>query len=74
MCRCNVPLATARRSHIRPEPFRVQPDPDMQFFVQPKAEKLVRRGPGEYFIVWRKPDGRLAESRLGPAPFKTGGA
>jgi hypothetical protein len=59
---------------MRPEPFRVQPDPETQFFVQPKAEKLVRRGPHEYFIFRRKPEGRLAETRLGPPPFKTRGA
>jgi hypothetical protein len=53
---------------MRPEPFWIRPDPDVPFFVQPKAEKLVCRGPGAYFIVWRKRDGHPAETRLGPPP------
>jgi hypothetical protein len=49
------------------DPFYVQPDPDKRYYVQPKAEKLVRRGPAEYHIIARKPDGSRMEVRLMPA-------
>jgi len=53
---------------MRFEPLFV-PDPEMTFFVQPKAEKLVCRGPREYVIVGKAPDGRQIETRLSPVRF-----
>jgi hypothetical protein len=58
---------------MRPEPFWVQPDPDKPFFAQPKVERLIRRGPRDYFILGRKPDGRLIETRLGALTFRMKG-
>ncbi len=49
---------------MTPGPFFFQPDPEKPFFVQAKAEKLVRRGPREYFLVGKKPDGREVEAQL----------
>jgi hypothetical protein len=57
----------------RSEPFRFQPDPERPFFVQPKAEKLVRRGPREYYIVGRRPDGSAIETRLSAVSFRMEG-
>ena len=53
--------------------FSYQPDPKKPFFVQPKAEKLIRRGPCEYFIVGRTPDGRRIETRLSSVTFRMEG-
>ena len=39
------------------------------WFVQPKFEKLVRRGPREYVIVGKQHDGEPIEVRLSPASF-----
>jgi hypothetical protein len=43
------------------------------YFVQPKVEKLVRRGPREYVMVGTKPDGEPIEVRLAPASFRSMG-
>jgi len=51
------------------DPFSYQPDPDKQYQVQAKPEKLVRRGPGAYYLMARKPDGSRMEWRLMPANF-----
>ncbi len=51
-------------------PFFFQPDPEKPLFVPAKAEKLVRRGPCEYFMIGRKPDGREVEVRLTSVSFK----
>jgi hypothetical protein len=37
--------------------------------VQPRAEKLVRRGPRKYFLVGKKPDGSRVEIRLTAGSF-----
>ena len=42
---------------------------DKPYQVQIKPEKLVRRGPGEYYLIARKPDGSRSENRLMPANF-----
>jgi hypothetical protein len=39
-------------------------DPDKPFFVSAKAEKLVCRGPREYYMVGKMPDGSEAEAQL----------
>jgi hypothetical protein len=49
---------------VTPQPFYDQPDPAQEYYVQPKAEKLVRRGPREYYIIARKRDGSRIEVRL----------
>ena len=59
---------------MRLGPFFFQPNPEKPFSVAAKAEKLVRRGPCEYFIVGKKPDGREVEARLTAATFKVEGA
>ena len=58
---------------MHPGPFFVQPDPEKPFFVPAKAEKLVRRGPCEYFLVGKKPDGREVEVRLTSVRFRIEG-
>lgn len=58
---------------VRPGPFFYQPNPEKPFFVAAKAEKLVRRGPCEYFMVGRKPDGREVEVRLRSVTFNMEG-
>jgi hypothetical protein len=50
--------------YVCPGPFFFQPDPQRRFFVPAKAEKLVRRSPGRYFMVGKQPDGREVEVRL----------
>ena len=55
-----------------PGPFFVQPDAERAFWVQPKMEKLVRRGPREYFLVARTPDGHEVETRLTSATISMG--
>lgn len=52
-----------------PSPFFYQPDPQKAFFVPAKAEKLVRRGARQYFMVGRMPDGREVEVRLSAGGF-----
>jgi hypothetical protein len=47
----------------------LQPDPQKPFFVAAKAEKLVRRGPREYFMFGKKPDGSPVEIRLTAGSF-----
>ena len=54
-----------------PGPFFYQPDPEKPFFVPAKAEKLVSRGPREYFLVGRTPDGNEVEARLTSVTFGT---
>jgi hypothetical protein len=58
---------------MHPGPFFYQPDPQKPFFVQSKAERLVRRGPGEYFLAGKTPDGVEVEARLTSATFKMEG-
>jgi hypothetical protein len=58
---------------VSPDPFYYQPDPDKPYYVQPKAEKLVRRGPCEYYIIACKPDGSRMEIRLLPGRFQMKG-
>jgi hypothetical protein len=55
---------------VHPGPFYYQPDPQKPFFVPARAEKLVRRGPREYFMVGRKPDGHEVEVRLTAGTFR----
>ncbi len=57
-----------------PGPFFYQPDPTKPFFVPARPEKLVRRGPREYFIVGRKPDGSEVEARLTSVTFEADSA
>jgi hypothetical protein len=46
------------------------PHPDKpEKLVQPKAEKLVRRGPRRYFLLGKTPDGRPVEIRLVAGAF-----
>jgi hypothetical protein len=47
----------------------MHPHPEKPIFVQPKSEKLVRRGPRKYFIVGKKPDGSPVEIRLTAGSF-----
>jgi hypothetical protein len=47
-----------------PGPFFYRPDPEKQFFVPAKPEKLVRRGPCNYFLVGMKPGGERVEVQL----------
>ena len=47
-------------------PWFSQPDPEKAYYVAAKAEKLVRRGPREYVMVGKKPDGSEVEVRLTP--------
>jgi hypothetical protein len=55
-------------------PWFSQPDPRKPVYVPAKAERLVRRSPGEYFIVGKKPDGSPVEVRLSAgASFHTEG-
>jgi hypothetical protein len=54
---------------VRRNPWFFQPDPEKPVFVAAKAEKLVRRGAREYFMVGRKPDGREVEIRLTSGSF-----
>ena len=54
-------------------PFFYQPNPEKQFFVAAKAEKLLRRGPCEYVLVGKKPDGRRVEARLTSVTFEIEG-
>ena len=56
-----------------PGPFFFQPNPEKPFFVAAKAERLVRRGPCEYFLVGRKSDGREVEARLTSVALRTEG-
>jgi hypothetical protein len=51
-------------------PFFYQLDPKRQFFVPAKPEKLVRRGPCEYFLVGTKPDGERVEACLTSVTFR----
>jgi hypothetical protein len=62
-------LVIFEEGDVHPSPFFYQPDPRKAFFVPAKAEKLVRRGPREYFIVGTKPDGREVEVRLTAGTF-----
>ena len=45
-----------------------------RFWAQPKAEKLIRRGPHHYVIVGKTPEGRPVEIRLSPVKFTMEGA
>lgn len=38
--------------------------------VPPKVDKLVRRGPGRYFLVGRSADGSPVETGLRPASLE----
>ncbi|HEY3051257.1 MAG TPA: hypothetical protein VGJ40_05970 [Gaiellaceae bacterium] len=49
---------------VHPSSWFFQPDPQKPFFVAAKAERLVRRGPRNYFMVGKKPDGSAVEVRL----------
>jgi hypothetical protein len=51
----------------------VDPHPEKPIFVQPKVEKLVRRGPRDYFIIGKKPDGSPVEIRLSAVSFQMEG-
>jgi hypothetical protein len=53
-----------------PGPFFYQPDPKRPLYVPAKAEKVVQRGAGEYYIVGRMPDGREVEARLTAGTFR----
>lgn len=49
---------------VHASPWFFQPDREKPFFVPAKAEKLVRRGSRDYFMVGKKPDGSAVEVRL----------
>ena len=52
-------------------PFNYQPYPEKPgYHAQAKAEKLVRRGPREFYIIARKPDGSRTEVRLLPGRIR----
>jgi hypothetical protein len=56
-------------SHFRDmlqSPWYYWPDPDKVEIKGAKAERIVGREPGQYFMVGRKPDGTVAEFRLMP--------
>ena len=57
-------LVTFEEGDVHRSPWFFQPDPQKPFFVAAKAEKLVRRGPREYFMFGKKPDGSPVEIRL----------
>ena len=61
-----------KEDDVHPGPFFYQPDPNKPCFAAARAERLVRRGPREYFMVGRKPDGREVEVRLMPLTFTMG--
>jgi hypothetical protein len=60
----DLPLVVSDEGDVRPAPFFYQPNPDKPFFVSAKAEKLVCRGPREYYMVGKMPDGSEAEAQL----------
>jgi hypothetical protein len=49
---------------VHASPWFFQPDGEKLYFVPARAEKLVRRGPRDYFMVGKRPDGSAAEVRL----------
>jgi hypothetical protein len=57
------------RADLRRNPWFFQPDPEKPVFAAARAEKLVRRGAREYFMVGRRPDGREVEVRLTSGSF-----
>jgi hypothetical protein len=71
--RGNLVLVMFEAGNASPGPFFFQPNPEKCLFVPARAEKLVRRGPGEYSLIGRKPDGRQVEARLTAATFKMEG-
>ncbi len=50
--------------------YRLGLDPTEPHYVAAKAEKLVQRGPREYYLVGRKPDGTQVEARLTNLSFR----
>ena len=50
-------------------PFFYRPDPDREVWTAAKPVRLVRRGPREYYLVGRKPNGEEVEVRLGAARY-----
>ena len=65
----SILLVSREDDDIYPGPFFYQPDPGKLLFVQPKGEKLVRRGRSEFFLVGKTPDGRQVETRLTAGRF-----
>ena len=51
----------------------MQLNPERPYFVQRKPEKLIRRGPCDYRIVGKNPDGTRAEPRLSAVTFRIEG-
>jgi hypothetical protein len=62
-------LVIFEEGDVHPSPWFFQPDPQKPFFVAVKGEKLVRRGPREYFMLGKKPDGSPVEIRLTAGSF-----
>jgi hypothetical protein len=60
----DLPLVIFDEGDVHASPWFFQPDRGKPNFVPAKAEKLVRRGSRDYFMVGRKPDGSAAEVRL----------
>jgi hypothetical protein len=66
-------MSSEEGADLRRNAWFFQPDPEKPIFVPAKAEKLVRRGAREYFMVGRKPDGREVEIRLTSGSFHMDG-
>jgi hypothetical protein len=60
---------TFEEGNVHRSPWFFQPDPQKPFFAAAKAEKLVRRGAREYFMLGKKPDGSPVEIRLTAGSF-----
>ena len=59
---------------VHASPWFFQPDRGKPFFVPAKAERLVRRGSRDYFMVGKKPDGSAVEVRLTAGSFHMEGS
>jgi hypothetical protein len=66
-------MSAEEGADLRRNQWFFQPDPDKPIFAAARAEKLVRRGAREYFMVGRRPDGREVEVRLTPGSFHMDG-
>jgi hypothetical protein len=51
-------------------PFFYRPDPRGDIWCAAKPVRLVRRGPREFYLVGRRPDGEEVEARLMPGAFR----
>jgi hypothetical protein len=62
-------LVIFEEGDVHASPWFFQPDPQRPFFVPAKAERLVRRGSRNYFMVGKKRDGSAVEVRLTAGSF-----